>query len=160
MPQDDTPLMPKATAVWLVDNTSLSFDQIAAFCRLHPLEVGAIADGDAAQGIKGADPIQNGQLTRSEIERGEADTSYRLKLSKPKTIVPELKRKAPRYTPVELSMMSTMETYYASKAASQIGSFATDGFCAHLLIRRPLACGRGTALCTRHVSTGCHWRRT
>ena len=100
MPQDDTPLMPKATAVWLVDNTSLSFDQIAAFCRLHPLEVGAIADGDAAQGIKGADPIQNGQLTRSEIERGESDTAYRLKLSKPKTIVPELKRKAPRYTPV------------------------------------------------------------
>ena len=100
MPQDDTPLMPKATAVWLVDNTSLSFDQIAAFCRLHPLEVGAIADGDAAQGIKGSDPIQTGQLTRNEIERGEADTSYRLKLSKPKTIVPELKRKAPRYTPV------------------------------------------------------------
>lgn len=100
MPQDDTPLMPKATAVWLVDNTSLSFDQIAAFCRLHPLEVGAIADGDAAQGIKGADPIQTGQLTREEIERGEKNTAYRLKLSKPKTIVPELKRKAPRYTPV------------------------------------------------------------
>ncbi len=100
MPQDDTPLMPKATAVWLVDNTSLSFDQIAAFCRLHPLEVGAIADGDAAQGIKGADPIQNGQLTRIEIERAEADPAYRMKLSKPKTIVPELKRKAPRYTPV------------------------------------------------------------
>jgi len=100
MPADDTPLMPKATAVWLVDNTSLSFEQIAAFCRLHPLEVGAIADGDAAQGIKGADPIQTGQLTRSEIEKAEADKDYRLKLSKPKTIVPELKRKAPRYTPV------------------------------------------------------------
>jgi hypothetical protein len=96
----DTPLMPKATAVWLVDNTSLSFEQIAAFCRLHPLEVGAIADGDAAQGIKGADPIQNGQLTREEILRGEQNPGYRLKLSKPKTIVPELKRKAPRYTPV------------------------------------------------------------
>lgn len=96
----DTPLMPKATAVWLVDNTSLSFDQIAAFCRLHPLEVGAIADGDAAQGIKGADPIQTGQLTRAEIERAEANPGYRLKLSKPKTIVPELKRKGPRYTPV------------------------------------------------------------
>ncbi|MCF3932768.1 DUF1013 domain-containing protein [Acuticoccus sp. M5D2P5] len=96
----DTPLMPKATAVWLVDNTSLTFEQIAAFCRLHPLEVGAIADGDAAQGIKGADPIQTGQLTRQEIEKAENDKSYRLKLSKPKTIVPELKRKAPRYTPV------------------------------------------------------------
>ncbi|MEM8662962.1 MAG: cell cycle transcriptional regulator TrcR, partial [Pseudomonadota bacterium] len=100
MAADDTPLMPKATAVWLVDNTSLSFEQIAAFCRLHTLEVGAIADGDAAQGIKGADPIQTGQLTRAEIERAEADRDYRLKLSKPKTIVPELKRKAPRYTPV------------------------------------------------------------
>ncbi|GAB5374770.1 MAG: DUF1013 domain-containing protein [Acuticoccus sp.] len=100
MPQDDTPLMPKATAVWLVDNTSLSFDQIAAFCRLHPLEIGAIADGDAAQGIKGADPIQTGQLTREEIERGENNPGYKLRLSKPKTIVPELKRKAPRYTPV------------------------------------------------------------
>ncbi|XWN30362.1 MAG: cell cycle transcriptional regulator TrcR [Devosia sp.] len=97
---NDTPLMPKATAVWLVDNTSLSFDQIAAFCRLHPLEVGAIADGEAAQGIKGADPIQTGQLTRSEIEKAEADPDHRLKLSKPKTIVPELRRKAPRYTPV------------------------------------------------------------
>ncbi|MBJ3774322.1 DUF1013 domain-containing protein [Acuticoccus mangrovi] len=96
----DTPLMPKATAVWLVDNTSLTFEQIAAFCRLHPLEVGAIADGDAAQGIKGADPIQTGQLTRQEIEKAEADPAYRLKLSKPKTIVPELKRKGPRYTPV------------------------------------------------------------
>lgn len=100
MPTDDTPLMPKATAVWLVDNTSLTFDQIAAFCRLHPLEVGAIADGDAAQGIKGADPLQNGQLTRGEIEKAEANKSYRMKLSKPKTIVPELKRRAPRYTPV------------------------------------------------------------
>ena len=96
----DTPLMPKATAVWLVDNTSMTFEQIAAFCRLHPLEVGAIADGDAAQGIKGADPIQTGQLTRAEIERAETNPGYRLKLSKPKTIVPELKRKGPRYTPV------------------------------------------------------------
>jgi uncharacterized protein len=59
-------LMPKATAVWLVDNTALSFDQIAAFCTLHPLEVKAIADGEAAQGIKGADPIITGQLTREE----------------------------------------------------------------------------------------------
>ena len=56
------PLMPKATAVWLVDNTSLTFEQIAAFCRLHPLEVKAIADGDSAQGIKGMDPVLAGQL--------------------------------------------------------------------------------------------------
>ena len=61
------PLMPKATAVWLVENTSLSFDQIAQLCNLHPLEVKAIADGDAAQGIKGLDPILTGQLTREEI---------------------------------------------------------------------------------------------
>ena len=65
----EAPLMPKATAVWLVENTALSFDQVAEFCKLHPLEVKAIADGDAAQGIKGLDPIQTGQLTREEIEK-------------------------------------------------------------------------------------------
>ena len=69
----EAPLMPKATAVWLVENTALSFDQIADFCKLHPLEVKAIADGDAAQGIKGLDPIQTGQLTREEIDKAEAD---------------------------------------------------------------------------------------
>src|ERR1700683_5514322 len=63
----DTPLMPKATAVWLVENTSLTFDQIAEFCRLHPLEVKGIADGEVATGIKGYDPISTGQLTREEI---------------------------------------------------------------------------------------------
>ena len=66
------PLMPKATAVWLVENTALTFDQIADFCKLHPLEVRSIADGDAAQGIKGLDPIQSGQLTREEIADAEA----------------------------------------------------------------------------------------
>jgi len=96
----NTLLMPKATAVWLVDNTALSFEQIAQFCKLHPLEVGAIADGDAAQGIKGMDPIMTGQLSREEIAKGEADPNYRLKLLEPKVRVPESKRKAPRYTPV------------------------------------------------------------
>ncbi len=72
-----TPLMPKATAVWLVENTALSFDQIADFCKLHPLEVKAIADGDAAQGIKGLDPILTGQLTREEITNAEADHAMR-----------------------------------------------------------------------------------
>ena len=67
-----TLLMPKATAVWLVDNTSLSFEQIAAFCGLHPLEVQGVADGDVAGGIMGVNPIQNGQLTREEIEKAEA----------------------------------------------------------------------------------------
>jgi hypothetical protein len=92
--------MPKATAVWLVDNTSLSFDQIADFCVLHPLEVKAIADGDSAQGIKGMDPLLAGQLTREEIEKGEADPNYRMKISEPKVRVPEVKRRGPRYTPV------------------------------------------------------------
>ncbi|RLQ88719.1 DUF1013 domain-containing protein [Notoacmeibacter ruber] len=93
-------LMPKATAVWLVDNTALSFDQIAHFCKLHPLEVKAIADGESAQGIKGLDPITNGQLSRDEIEKAEADKNYRMKLADPKVRVPEAKRKGPRYTPV------------------------------------------------------------
>ncbi len=96
----NTLLMPKATAVWLVDNTALSFDQIAQFCTLHPLEVKAIADGDSAQGIKGMDPVMTGQLTREEIKRGEADIAYRLKISDPKVRVPETKRKGPRYTPL------------------------------------------------------------
>jgi hypothetical protein len=95
------PLMPKATAVWLVENTALSFDQVADFCKLHPLEVKAIADGDAAQGIKGLDPILTGQLSREEIEKGVADPDYRLKLLNPKVRLPETKRKrGPRYTPV------------------------------------------------------------
>lgn len=95
-----TPLMPKATAVWLVDNTSLSFDQIAGFCKLHPLEVQAIADGEAALSIKGLDPILTGQLTREEIERAVADPNHRLTLLDQKTRVPEKKFKGPRYTPV------------------------------------------------------------
>lgn len=96
----NTLLMPKATAVWLVDNTALSFDQIAQFCRLHPLEVKAIADGEAAQGIKGLDPVITGQLSRDEIAKGEADINHKLKLSDPKVRVPESKRRTPRYTPL------------------------------------------------------------
>src|SRR6201993_178693 len=95
-------LMPKATAVWLVENTTLTFDQIADFCKLHPLEVKAIADGDAAQGIKGLDPVLTGQLTRDDIERAESDTSRRLHLADPKVRLPDSKgkKKGPRYTPV------------------------------------------------------------
>ena len=96
----NTLLMPKATAVWLVDNTALSFDQIAHFCSLHPLEVKAIADGESAQGIKGMDPIMTGQLSRDEIARAEKDPNQRLRLSDPKVRVPESKRRAPRYTPL------------------------------------------------------------
>ncbi|WP_442581303.1 DUF1013 domain-containing protein [Mesorhizobium sp. ASY16-5R] len=96
----NTLLMPKATAVWLVDNTALSFDQIAQFCSLHPLEVKAIADGESAQGIKGMDPIMTGQLSRDEIAKAEKDQNYRLRLSDPKVRVPESKRRSPRYTPL------------------------------------------------------------
>ena len=97
----DAPLMPKATAVWLIENTGLTFDQIADFCRLHPLEVKGIADGDVAQGIKGLDPVASGQLTRDEIEKGEADGKYRLKISQSSTGIPVANnRRGPRYTPV------------------------------------------------------------
>src|ERR1700721_2285733 len=93
------PLMPKATAVWLVENTALSFDQIADFCKLHPLEVKAIADDEGPQSILGRDPVVTGQLTREEIERGETNPNYRLKLAEAKVPLPESKRKkGPRYT--------------------------------------------------------------
>ena len=95
------PLMPKATAVWLLDNTALTFDQIAEFCKLHPLEVKAIADGDSAQGIKGLDPVSTGQLTREQIAQSEADPESRLKLADHKVALPGSDRKkGPRYTPV------------------------------------------------------------
>ncbi|MEZ5856577.1 MAG: cell cycle transcriptional regulator TrcR [Hyphomicrobiaceae bacterium] len=95
------PLMPKATAVWLVENTSLSFEQIAELCGLHNLEVKGIADGDVAQGIKGQDPISSGQLSREEIARGEANERHRLRLAEPKYEMPVVKTKrGPRYTPV------------------------------------------------------------
>jgi hypothetical protein len=99
---DRRPLMPKATAVWLVENTALSFDQIAEFCGLHPLEVKGIADGEVAQGIKGMDPVTNGQLTREEIARGEKDSSHELHLAESKVQLPPMPqtRKGPRYTPV------------------------------------------------------------
>jgi hypothetical protein len=97
----DKPLMPKATAVWLVDNTSLSFEQIAEFCGLHPLEVKGIADEDVAKGIKGQDPVASGQLTREQIEAAEKYPKLRLKMAPPKYKIPPVKiKKAPRYTPV------------------------------------------------------------
>ena len=97
----DTILYPKATAVWLVDNTSLTFDQIAAFCGLHPLEVEAIADGEAARDIRGADPIANGQLTREDIDRATADPTNRMVAQKSRHAeLLKPAKKAPRYTPV------------------------------------------------------------
>lgn len=96
----DKPLMPLATAVWLIDNTSLSFEQIADFCRLHPLQVKGIADGDVAAGVRGINPITNNQLTREELDKAQADPEFRMKLSRTKTVVLETPRKGPRYTPV------------------------------------------------------------
>src|ERR1700742_3410163 len=101
MAAQELPLMPKATAVWLVDNTSLTFEQIADFCGLHPLEVKGIADEDVAKGIKGQDPVTAGQLTREQIEAAEADPKIRLKMAPAKHKMPPVKqKKAPRYTPV------------------------------------------------------------
>ncbi|MEQ1890308.1 MAG: cell cycle transcriptional regulator TrcR [Alphaproteobacteria bacterium] len=94
------PLMPKATAVWLVDNTSLSFEQIAEFCELHLLEVSGIADGDVAIGVKGLDPVTAGQLTREEIARCEADPSAKLQLRTSSHPEPAKRSKGARYTPV------------------------------------------------------------
>lgn len=96
-------LMPKATAVWLIDNTALTFKQISEFCGLHILEVEGIADGDVASGIRGADPIANGQLAREEIEKGEVDPSYQLKATifeNDSNNTTKGRKKGPRYTPL------------------------------------------------------------
>jgi hypothetical protein len=94
------PLMPKATAVWLVENTALTFEQIADFCGLHPLEIQAVADGEVAAGIVGLDPVANGQLSRTEIERCEADPDAMLKINITDYPQPRAKAKGARYTPV------------------------------------------------------------
>lgn len=97
-------LMPKATAVWLIDNTALTFEQISTFCDLHILEVSGIADGDVAAGIRGADPIANGQVTRPEIEKAENDASYDMAAinfnHNPIPTTTKKKRRGPRYTPL------------------------------------------------------------
>ena len=94
------PLMAKATAVWLVDNTTLTFGQIADFCGLHELEVQGIADGDVAAGVKGFDPVANNQLDQVEIDRAENDPKYRMKLKFNPAALGEEKRRGPRYTPL------------------------------------------------------------
>ena len=97
-------LMPKATAVWLIDNTVLTFEQVSVFCDLHILEVKGIADGDVAAGIRGADPIANGQITRPEIEKAEKDPSYKMVGvsfdAGPVSATTKKKRRGPRYTPL------------------------------------------------------------
>ncbi len=94
------PLMAKATAVWLVDNTTLTFRQVAEFCGMHELEVQGIADGDVATGVKGFDPVANNQLDPIEIEKGEKDPLYKLRLKFNAAAVGEEVRRGPRYTPL------------------------------------------------------------
>ncbi len=96
----EKPLMARATAVWLIDNTTLSFRQIGEFCGMHELEVQGIADGDVAAGVKGFDPVANNQLTAEEIRKAEADPLYRLRLKFNAAAVGEEKRRGPRYTPL------------------------------------------------------------
>ncbi|MFU1479420.1 DUF1013 domain-containing protein [Roseovarius sp. C7] len=94
------PLMAKATAVWLVDNTTISFKQIADFVGMHELEIQGIADGDVAQGVKGFDPVANSQLTQDEIDEAEKNPLHKLKLKHNPAAVGEEKRRGPRYTPL------------------------------------------------------------
>jgi hypothetical protein len=120
----DLPLMPRATAVWLVDNTTLTFRQIGDFVGMHELEISGIADGEVAVGIKGFDPIANNQLTDAEIKRCEADPVTRLKLLK-RQVAPEQKRKGPRYTPVSKrqdrpSAIAWLVRYHPEMEDSQI----------------------------------------
>ena len=96
----DTPLMARATAVWLIDNTTLTFKQVGDFCGLHELEVQGIADGDVATGVRGFDPVANNQLDHEEIRKGEADPLHKLKLKFNPAAVGEEKRRGPRYTPL------------------------------------------------------------
>ena len=94
------PIMAKATAVWLVDNTTLSFKQIADFVEMHELEIQGIADGDVAAGVKGFDPIGNNQLTQEELVKAQADPAHKLTLKYYAAAVGEEKRRGPRYTPL------------------------------------------------------------
>lgn len=93
-------LMPKATAIWMIDNTALSFAQIADFCGLHILEIQAIADGDNAHGMRGLDPVMMGQLKREEIEKAEKDPNYRMQIKEAKEYKSTSKKRAAKYTPL------------------------------------------------------------
>ena len=121
------PLMPKATAIWLIENTSLSFNQIADFCGLHELEVQGIADGDVATGMQGYDPIDNKQLTREEITRCENDSTAKLDLIKSEVIesLPP-RKKDTKYTPLSLrqekpyAILWLLKRYPTELSSSQI----------------------------------------
>jgi len=121
------PLMPKATAIWLVENTSLTFNQIANFCGLHELEIQGIADGEVAVGMRGYDPIDNNQLTKEEIERCEKDQNASLDLIK-SNIIEELppRKKDTKYTPLSLrqekpfAILWLIKRYPSELSSSQI----------------------------------------
>ncbi len=120
------PLMPKATAVWLVENTALTFEQIGDFCHLHKLEVQGIADGEVAIGIKGLDPVANGQLEASEIERCAADPTARLKQKESAHPAPAARTKGPRYVPVSKRQdkpdgIAYLLRFYPELSDAQIG---------------------------------------
>ncbi|UYV36988.1 DUF1013 domain-containing protein [Rhodobacteraceae bacterium D3-12] len=111
----EKPLMAKATAVWLVDNTTISFKQIADFCGLHELEVQGIADGDVAAGVKGFDPIANNQLVQEDIDEAEANPMHKLKLKFNAAAVGEEKRRGPRYTPLSKRQDRPASIYWLVK---------------------------------------------
>jgi hypothetical protein len=115
--------MAKATAVWLCDNTTLTFKQIADFCGFHELEVQGIADGDVATGVKGFDPITNNQLTQEELDKAEKDPKYKLKLKFNKAAVGEEKRRGPRYTPLSKRQDRPASIYWLVKFHPEL----TDG---------------------------------
>jgi len=115
--------MAKATAVWLCDNTTLTFKQIADFCGFHELEVQGIADGDVAAGVKGFDPVANNQLTQEEIDKAEADPLYSLKLKFYAAAEGEEKRRGPRYTPLSKRQDRPASIYWLVKFHPEL----TDG---------------------------------
>jgi uncharacterized protein len=119
----DTPFMPKATAVWLVENTTLTFKQIAEFCNLHELEIKGIADGDVAKGIKAYNPILSGQVLREEIESCSKDPNKKLSIIKKVDIVEVKKRKKPKYTPLSKRQDRPDAILWLCKNASEL----TDG---------------------------------
>tara|TARA_Y100000992_G_C21131579_1_gene426845 strand:+ start:145 stop:729 length:585 start_codon:yes stop_codon:yes gene_type:complete len=116
----EAPFMPKATAVWLVENTTLTFKQIAEFCNLHELEVKGIADGDVAKGIKAYNPILAGQLSREEIEKCSEDSERKLKIIKKVEDVNIKERKKPKYTPLSKRQDRPDAILWLCKNASEL----------------------------------------
>jgi len=123
------PLMPKATAVWLVENTSLTFEQVAAFCGLHPLEVKGIADGEVAQGIVGRSPVVSGELSEAEIARCQADPNAELAMLEPAVDLSNAARKGPRYKPINKRQETPNAILWLLRSHAEL----TDGQVARLV---------------------------